>query len=371
MSGAEVFTVVAALTVGFLGLDFLRRVVARRVRSAVESRVRGAAADRPSWAQAPATKQRPARRRKWLWAPAGVVVPILLAVGLQLTFAPSVSSWGRQDYLDGDLSTAVDRFRAQAEGVVPQQWKADYNLGTALAAQAGDEDREWLAYEASGFLKDAYAGAVDESPEVRCAIVTNWASALEISGDAEMAMADGYAEQSEEVAEEIAKRDAGEPYDEEVIDPYGEYGDELDPTELRERADLYYSFAENDFQRAQEVRALPDCAESSQSQDATAAQERAAEKEEQAHGAQTENQNAPEPQPEPATPEEAEAQRQEALGERNEQAAQDVELDEAEARELGGSGADGDEGEDSEGDDETEDGEEGDGEGPGSLPRNW
>ncbi|GAA1978192.1 hypothetical protein GCM10009718_13390 [Isoptericola halotolerans] len=317
---------------------------------------------------------RPRRRRRWLWVPTGFVALLGLTTGLQLTFAPLVSSWGVRDYTSGDLETASDRFRAQAEGIVPQQWRADYNLGTSLAAQAVADERGWLAGEGADRLEAAYAGAEDQSAEVRCAIVTNWAAALEISGDTWLERGDELAEESEAVAAEIAKRDAGKPYDEEVIDPYGEYGDERDPEDLREQADTNYWLAEYDYGRTQRVRSLPDCADSSQTQDATEAQERAQEKEQQAHDAQTENQGAPEPEPEPATPEEAEAQRQESLGERNEQAARDVEMDEAEARELGGTGDDGDTEEDVGEDTDGSTGGDGDGdegEGPGSLPRNW
>ena len=125
-------------------------------------------------------------------------------------------------------------------------------------------------------------------------IQTNRSLTYEIQGDGDMAYADRKAAELALVEEAIAARDAGLPYDEEVLDPYGD-GTEPDPAELRQDVQDWYEYAEQEYATAEQIRGWPDCGESEQTpeqqeQDA-AAQQRLQDKQQEAQDAQPENQD--------------------------------------------------------------------------------
>ena len=125
-------------------------------------------------------------------------------------------------------------------------------------------------------------------------IQTNLSLAYEIQGDGDMAYADDKAAELALVEEAIAARDAGLPYDEEILDPYGDGSEEPDPEELRQDVQDWYEYAEQEYATAEQIRGWPDCGESEQTpeqeQQDEAAQQRLQDKQQQAQDSQPENQ---------------------------------------------------------------------------------
>lgn len=229
------------------------------------------------------------RRRRWWLLGTLPVVLVLLVLGLTLALRAPVASLAKDRYDAGDTEGAASTYSLQRTLNLVEPWKAHYNHGTALART---ED-SWSLYDAIRSLDRAYDLAENASPEERCMIQTNLSLTYEIQGDGDMAYADRKAAELALVEEAIAARDAGRSYDEEVLDPYGD-GTEPDPDALRQDAQDWYEYAEQEYATAEQIRGWPDCGESEQTpeqqeQDA-AAQQRLQDKQQQAQDAQPENQ---------------------------------------------------------------------------------
>ncbi|MFI2703867.1 hypothetical protein [Cellulosimicrobium composti] len=229
------------------------------------------------------------RRRTWWLLGAVPVVVALLVLGFKLAFLAPIAAAGADRYAAGDGDGAADTFGIQRTFNLVEPWKAHFNHGTALAST---EDT-WALYDAITSLDRAYDLAENESPEERCLIQTNLSLTYEIQGDVDMAYADELAAELALVEEAIAARDAGRPYDEGVLDPYGDGSEEPDPAELRQDVQDWYQYAEREYATAEQVRGWPDCGESERTpeeeeQDAAATQ-RLQDKQQQARDAQPEN----------------------------------------------------------------------------------
>ncbi|MEV8026372.1 hypothetical protein [Cellulosimicrobium funkei] len=230
------------------------------------------------------------RRRRWWLLGTLPVVLVLLVLGFTLALRAPVASLAKDRYDAGDTEGAASTYGLQRTLNFVEPWKAHYNHGTALART---ED-SWSLYDAIRSLDRAYDLAENASPEERCMIQTNLSLTYEIQGDGDMAYADRKAAELALVEEAIAARDAGLPYDEEVLDPYGD-GTEPDPAELRQDVQDWYEYAEQEYATAEQIRGWPDCGESEQTpeqqeQDA-AAQQRLQDKQQEAQDAQPENQD--------------------------------------------------------------------------------
>jgi len=246
----------------------------------------GARPPRPSGAAA----LRAARLRRRTWWLVGMipVVVLLLVLGFKLAFLAPIASQGMDRYDAGDARGAAETYGIQRTLNIVEPWKAHYNHGTALASS---ED-EWAAYDAIRSLDTAYDLAENETPEERCMIQTNLSLSYEIMGDHDMAYAGEKAAELALVEEAIAARDAGLPYDEEILDPYGDGSEEPDPDELRQDVQDWAEYAEQEYATAEQIRGWPDCAESEQTPEQEeqneAAQERLQDKQQQAQDAQPE-----------------------------------------------------------------------------------
>ncbi|WP_069387475.1 hypothetical protein [Cellulosimicrobium cellulans] len=221
-----------------------------------------------------------------------VTAPVVLALvvlGLKLAFLAPIASLARSDYDDGAHLDAAGTYGSQRTLNVVEPWKAHFNTGTA---NARSED-VWALYEAIDALGTAYELAEGEPPEVRCSIQTNLSITYELSGDDDMERAQEKAADLAAVEEAIAARDAGLPFDEEVLDPLGD-GTEVDPEELRQDVQDWFEYAEQSYATAEQIRGWPDCGESEQTpeqqEQSEAAQQRLQEKQEQAQASQPENQ---------------------------------------------------------------------------------
>ncbi|MBD5785814.1 hypothetical protein IF650_06430 [Cellulosimicrobium terreum] len=224
-----------------------------------------------SWTQPPVTPGPPARygtaairrarlrRRTWWLLGTAPLVLALVVVGLRLTFLAPTAAGARDDYDAGDAVGARTTYDAQKILNLVDPWKAHYNAGTA-GAQTEDA---WELYDAISSLSTAYDLANGESPEVRCQIQTNLSVAYELSGDDSASYADAQALELEAVEEAVAARDAGEDYDELVLDPDGD-GTDVDVDELRDTMNSYYQYAQRDYATAEQVRGWPDCEDSEQ-----------------------------------------------------------------------------------------------------------
>ncbi|OLT54569.1 hypothetical protein [Cellulosimicrobium sp. CUA-896] len=228
------------------------------------------------------------RRTAWLLVTAPVVVG-LVVLGLKLALLAPIASFARSDYDDGAHLDAAGTYGSQRTLNLVDPWKAHFNTGTA---NARSED-VWALYDAIDGLDRAYRLAEEEPAEVRCAVQTNLSLAYEISGDHDAANAQEKADELGAVEDAIAARAAGRPYDEAVLDPYGD-GNEVDPEELRQDVQDWYEYAERSYATAEQVRGWPDCGESEQTpeeqQQAAAALQRLEEKQQQARESQPEEQ---------------------------------------------------------------------------------
>ncbi|WP_102161301.1 cell envelope integrity protein TolA [Zhihengliuella halotolerans] len=339
-------------------------------------------------------------RRMWHWLPITMIVAVLLCSGVRLSFLPAAVDRAIGDYDAGEHYDAHKAFDDQSGWLAPVPWRLKYNAGTALLAYGLEGDG--YMYGAQDRFAEAYELAVDQPATVRCMIVTNWAIAAETGGDYWTEAAEETAAEREEVIAELDKKTAGEPYDEDVVTDYN--GDPIDPGELLDRIDSYYSIAERDFVEAQAVLAFPDCEEAAAEeseegdgeseqeqqdesesdqeqqdeeaaeQDSASAQQRAeasernAEKEQSAREAQSDYVEEPEAKGEPQDPEK---QRQAELEKRTGQGREDAEVAEYEQVERERGAGEGGSSTDPGADDGDGDGDgEGDGTG-GGAQRNW
>ncbi|MCF4120286.1 hypothetical protein L1785_04765 [Antribacter sp. KLBMP9083] len=278
-----------------------------------------------------------------------VAVPLAvtaLVFGVRLTTLAPITAGAREDYDAGRFEAAAEKYEGLENVNVVQPWKAHFDAGTARAADvaAGGSSSP---YDAVDTLHEAYRLAEGETPEVRCLIQTNLALAYELMGDDESARAAEHAAELAALEEALAAREAGEPYDEEAIDPYGDSGDELDPDELRDEVQTWYEYAEGSYRHAENVQAWPDCGQadrsSSEEQSAEEAEQRVAGKADAAEQSQPDHEE-PAPSPEPTAPDQAEAERQQQLEESNQQAAETADQEQQEDRDTWGSGDEGDDG---------------------------
>ncbi len=246
---------------------------------------------RPSRAGGPAALRAARLRRRTWWLVGTIpVVLVLLVLGFKLALLAPIASTAKDRYDSGDAGAAADYYGIQRTLNVVEPWKAHYNHGTALARS----DDKWAVYDAITSLDVAYDLAEGASPEERCMIQTNLSLAYEIMGDDDLAYADEKAARLALVEEAIAARDAGLPYDEGLLDPYGDGSEEPDPDELHQDVQDWYAYAEQEYATAEQIRGWPDCGESEQTpeqeEQAAAAQERLQDKQQQAEDGQPEEQ---------------------------------------------------------------------------------
>lgn len=341
----------------------------------------------PPWGGPPAPRAEAAtlrrarlrRRTTWLLVTAPVVLA-LVVLGVKLAFLAPVASFARADYDAGAHRDAAGTYGSQRTLNLVEPWKAHFNTGTANARSQDS----WALYDAIEGLDRAYRLAEGESAEVRCTIQTNLSLAYELSGDDDLAYAQDKADELAAVEEATAAREAGLPFDEDVLDPYGD-GNEVDPEELRQDVQDWYEYAERSYATAEQVRGWPDCGESEQTpeeeEQSAAALQRLQEKQQQAQESQPENQgtqgetgengeNGDEGEPGQgdeqsdasgdggqSQAEQEEQQRRQQLEQQNSEAREQADREEQEYRELYG-------------DDPGTGGEPEDGEG-GDLPKNW
>ncbi|QGQ18282.1 hypothetical protein GC089_02150 [Cellulomonas sp. JZ18] len=306
------------------------RTPVARTRS--QRRAAEAAARRAARAAEPPHVRRRRRLLRWSWLPAAVVLGFathLLVVNV--VYAQGRAAWDARRDQD-----AIDVFDRQRSVVPVEQWKADFNAGTAYLRQ----DRTARALDA---LDQALVGVPDAH---RCAVQTNRALALEGEQAHLVRSAQDSLEKAEEILAAQVARDAGEPYDEELVEP--PY-DDADPyvEELRWAQYLLDSAAD---QAALRIEALADPActpppsaggggGGGGGEDAQDARDEAREQAQQqvrelgelaqdvgeAATAAEQGTSTPSPAPGSGTdpapaPQDAEAQRQAELAERNEQA---------------------------------------------------
>jgi hypothetical protein len=248
----------------------------------------------PPWGHPPAphpalsARRARVRRRTVLLLVTAPVVLALVVLGLKLALLAPIASFARADYDDGAHLDAAGTYGSQRTLNLVEPWKAHFNTGTA---NARSQDT-WALYEAIDALGTAYELAEEETPEVRCTIQTNLSLTYEISGDDDAAHADGKAAELDAVEEALAARDAGLPYDEDVLDPYGD-GNEVDPEALRQDVQDWYEYAERSYATAEQIRGWPDCGEADQSpeqqEQSEAALQRLQDKQQEARQSQPEN----------------------------------------------------------------------------------
>ncbi|MFC8192554.1 hypothetical protein ACFUMH_12940, partial [Cellulomonas sp. NPDC057328] len=191
-----------------------------------------------------------ARRRRlllrWSWLPAAV----LLGLGVHLLVLLPVYAQGRAAWDAGDDDAATTVFERQRSVVPVEQWKADFNAGTAAYRDG------WYA-TAIDALDQALVGVPDEH---RCAVQTNRALAHGAMGEEAAAYAEEQLAEAEAVRVAEVARATGEPYDEEVLEPAYEGGDP--PTYPEEIRYVQYLFerAADHAALAAEALADPACA---------------------------------------------------------------------------------------------------------------
>ena len=229
------------------------------------------------------------RRRTWWLVGTAPVVLALLVLGFKLVSLAPITATAKDRYDGGQATAAADYYGMLRTLNIVEPWKAHYDHGTALARS----EESWALYDAITSLDRAYDLAEHETPEERCMIQTNLSLAYELTGDQDMAYADGKAAELALVEEAIAARDAGLPYDETVLDPYGD-GTEVDPDTLRQDVQDWYEYAEQEYATAEQIRGWPDCGESEQTPEQEeqneAAEQRLQDKQQQAEDSQPENQ---------------------------------------------------------------------------------
>jgi len=249
------------------------------------------------------------RRRRRLLLTTTPLWGTALVFGLGFLTAPATISAARVQYDDGQFQLAAPHYARLQDFPPVERWKAYFDSGTAYYRS----EQNWSALDD---LERALELAPDEA---LCMVQTNLALANEAAGDGVVESSERKLAEAAQVRVALAARDAGEPFEEDVLDPYGD-GTEQDPDELEERARSDSEFAALLYSDATDLRALPGC--ESQSAVAAAAsdeaQDRLDEKEQEADAAATDPEDQPEPEPAPTgSPAELEAQRQADLAERN------------------------------------------------------
>ncbi len=212
----------------------------RSERRTAERRAAEATARRAELAAQPPHVRRRRRLLRWSWLPAAVV----LGFATHLLVVNVVYAQGRAAWDAGEDQDAIDVFDRQRSVVPVEQWKADFNAGTA-----------YLRAERTARALDALDQALVGVPDAhRCAVQTNRALALEGEQANLVEMAQRSLDEAEEILAAQVARDAGEPYDEELVEP--PY-DDADPyvEELRWAQYLLDSAAD---QAALRIEALAD-----------------------------------------------------------------------------------------------------------------
>ncbi|QCB92510.1 hypothetical protein [Cellulomonas shaoxiangyii] len=177
----------------------------RRSRARLRTTAGRRAARRAARAAEPPHVRRRRRLLFWTWLPAAV----LLFFGVHMLVLLPVYGQGRAAWDAGDDGAAMEVFDRQRSAVPVEQWKADFNAGTARA-------RAGLWSSALDALDQALVGVPDEH---RCAVQTNRATVLEAYTTEMEAAADDALAEAVAVGVALVARAAGEPYDEEVLEP--------------------------------------------------------------------------------------------------------------------------------------------------------
>ncbi|MEK8227141.1 hypothetical protein NKG05_15305 [Oerskovia sp. M15] len=277
--------------------------------------------------QAAALRSRRLRRRALMLL---LPVPLLIAAivfGIKLAFLPVLASYASDRYDTGEYTSAAGTFGLQKTMNVVDPWKAWFNAGTA-SHSSGDD------YSAIDDLHAAYDLAEGEEPMVRCRIQINLSISYETSGDYEKITGDDYLAQKKALEEALASREAGEDYDEYIIDPYGD-GNEVTPKQVQDDATTWFSFAERSYATAEQVRGWPGCEDQSEEEKEQneASVQRLQDKQQQAKDAQPLPPQEPQegeeeseqPELDQSEEERAEAERQDKLQQQNSDAKDDEE----------------------------------------------
>lgn len=293
-----------------------------------------------------ATRLRAARLRRRTWMLL-VAVPLAVAatvLGVRLATLGPLAAGAAADYEAGRFPDAAGTYEELTSVNVVERWKAPFDAGTARAADAAAGGSS-AAYDAVDHLHAAYDLAEGEPPEVRCLVQTNLAIAYEVLGDSDRARAEQYAADLAALEEALAAREAGEPFDAEAIDPYGD-GVELDPLEVEADVQAWYEYATESYRYGRSVRGWGDCGQADRSAEEQTkdeqAQQRLTEKADAAEAAQPDHADDPEPTPEPSSDAGAEAARQEQLQQQNQEAAETAEQEQQEDRDTWGDEGDDD-----------------------------
>ncbi|WP_265520122.1 hypothetical protein [Oerskovia flava] len=284
----------------------------------------------PAWGTPPTTtpgaRLRTARlrRRRLLLGVTAPLMLVALVLGFKLAFLPVMASFALSSYEEGDFRRAASVYGSQRTLNIVEPWKAHFNTGTANL-------QDGAYYDAITSLRVAYDHAVDAEPMVRCTIQTNMSLAYEDMGDSDMEYAEQVSAELEAVETALDAREAGLPYDERVLDPYGD-GTEPDPDELRDRTQDWFEYAEQAYASAEQIRGWPDCEDQSEEEQEQneSALDRLEDKSQEARDSQPENDEQEEQdeeqkqdeQPDGGQSEEerAEAERQEQLEQQNSEA---------------------------------------------------
>lgn len=254
----------------------------------------------------PLERRRRVRRRWLLWA----TLPVWLAVfvlGLHLALLNVVAATARGQYVDGQIGGAAVGFTWLKSTDPVEQWKAPFGLGTTFTA--GDDPLLGTFY-----LADALELAPEDA-ETRCMVLVNYAIALELMGDQELADATERGEWADEAQGYV---DAGEPYPPGV--PWGD----ATPEEIRAEGREMAAWAKRDFEAAAEARAScePEGQSGEEQQENQESQERLDDKQQQAEEQEQKQQEQPQEQESDQAEEE---KRQQELQERNEEAQAEAE----------------------------------------------
>lgn len=253
----------------------------------------------------PLERRRRVRRRWLVWA----TLPVWLGVfvlGLHLALMNVVAATARGQYADGQIGSAVVGFTWLKSTDPVERWKAPFDLGTTFTK--GEDPLLGTFY-----LADALEIA-PEDPETQCMVLINYAIALEMMGDQELADAQTRAEWAAEAQGYV---DAGEAYPPGV--PWGD----LTPEEIRAEGREFAAWAQRDYDAATEARAScePEGQSEEEQQQNSDSQERLEDKQQQAQDSEEQQQEEPQDGSEQAE----EEKRQQELQERNEEAQAEAE----------------------------------------------
>ncbi len=266
----------------------------------------------------PLEHRRRVRRRWLLWATLPVWLTVLV-LGLHLALMNVVAAVARGQYADGQIGSAALGFTWLKSTDPVEQWKAPFDLGTTFTK---GEDAQLGSF----YLADALELAPQDDPEIQCMVLINYAIAMEMLGDEELAEAQTRNDWADEAQGYV---DAGQAYPPGV--PWGD----ATPEEIRAEAQEYAAWAKRDYTAATEARAAcePEGQDQEQQQENSESQERLEDKQQQAQ-----DEEQPE-QPEDQTGQSEEEKRQQELQERNEEAQAEAERQrQQEQGDQGGSG---------------------------------